>query len=132
MAQNWVLMSIVAPLRAGGMGEVYRANDGLLLFEEFKTSNFYFIGVTPSPILAGLDGLNDGMLRGVKMFGGVLVLRRIAAADVAAGETHAQMDPRVSDLEAVFTAARTRLDVTNFLQVFALAHFFSPRARTTQ
>jgi hypothetical protein len=24
---------IGAPLRAGGMGEVYRANDGLLLFE---------------------------------------------------------------------------------------------------
>ena len=59
--------------------------------------------------------MNDGMLRGVKMFGGVLVLRRIAAADVAAGKTHAQMHPRISDLEAIFTAARARFDVANFL-----------------
>src|SRR5579863_9044532 len=92
-------------------------------------SNFYFIDVTPSPILAGFDGLNDGMLRGVKMFRGVLVLGRVAAAHVAAGETHAQVHPGVSDLEAVFTAARAGFDVANFLQVFAFAHFFSPVKR---
>jgi len=63
-----------------------------------KISNFYFIDVTPSPILARFDGLNDGMLRGVKMLRGVLILGRVAAAYVAAGETHPQMDPSVSDL----------------------------------
>ena len=66
------------------------------------------------------------MLRGVKMFGGVLVLGRVAAADVAAGEAHPQMDPSVSDLQTIFTAARAGFDVADFLQVFALAHFFLP------
>jgi hypothetical protein len=66
------------------------------------------------------------MLRHVKMFRGVLVLGRVAATHVAAGEAHPQVHPGVSDLQAIFTATGTRFDVANFLYVFALAHLFSP------
>jgi len=44
------------------------------------------------------------MLGGVEVFGGVLVLRGIAAADVATGETEAEMDPRIANLETFFAA----------------------------
>jgi hypothetical protein len=36
-------------------------------------------------MFAGLKRLDNGMARGVKMFGGVRVGRRIAAADLTAG-----------------------------------------------
>jgi hypothetical protein len=44
------------------------------------------------------------MLSGVKMFGGVLVLRRIAAAHVSAGHTQTQVNPPIARLEAFFAA----------------------------
>jgi hypothetical protein len=43
-----------------------------------------FVHKTPHPVLAGLDGLHHRMFGGVKMFGSVFVLGRIAAAHVAA------------------------------------------------
>ena len=52
------------------------------------------------------------MLRGAEMAGGVLVLRIVAAADVAAGHADAQVDPGVAAFQAFFAAigiARARL-----------------------
>jgi hypothetical protein len=94
------------------------------LFDQSRTSNFDLIHITPSPILAGFDGLDDGVLGRAKVLRGVPVLGRVATAYVAAGEAHPQVHPGVSDLQAIFTAAGTGLDVANFLHVFALAHFF--------
>jgi hypothetical protein len=42
------------------------------------------------------------MMLPVKMFRSVLVLRRITAADVPAGQAKAQVYPRVADLNAIF------------------------------
>jgi hypothetical protein len=39
----------------------------------------------------------------VEMFGGVFVLGGIAASDLAAYHAHAEMNPRVSNLYALFT-----------------------------
>jgi hypothetical protein len=43
------------------------------------------------------------MLRFVKVFCSVLVLGRVAAADVPANKTQAQVHPRISHFEALFT-----------------------------
>jgi hypothetical protein len=53
------------------------------------------------------------MLGLVEMFGGVFVLRRVAAADVAALEAHAKVHPGIVHFEtflAAFAAGRDLLD----------------------
>jgi hypothetical protein len=49
--------------------------------------HFGFVNVAPAPVLSGLEGLDDRMAGGVKMFSGVTIGRRIATANVPAGET---------------------------------------------
>ena len=66
----------------------------------------HLIYVTPAPIFAGFKGLNDGVQGRVKMFGGVLILGRIAARHVAARHAHSEMNPGVAGLDAVFTDIR--------------------------
>lgn len=44
------------------------------------------------------------MLRGVEVGASMTVLRRITAADVAALEAHAQMNPAIAHFEALFAA----------------------------
>lgn len=54
------------------------------------------------------------MMLGVKMFCGVFVFRTIAAADVAAGEAQAQVDPVVADFQAILAAVGAGGDVVDF------------------
>jgi hypothetical protein len=54
------------------------------------------VNVAPSPALAGLSRGDDGVLRGLKMLGRVLVLRIVAAAYVAALLANAQVHPGVA------------------------------------
>jgi hypothetical protein len=53
------------------------------------------------------------------MFGGVLVLRRVAAAHMSTGETQAQMNPSVAGLNAFFALVRIRLCDLDLVQVSA-------------
>jgi hypothetical protein len=55
------------------------------------------------------------VLGGVKVFGGVLILGRIAATDVAATQAQAQVDPFIAHLQALFAAVRMRFDVANLV-----------------
>src|SRR4051795_886313 len=64
----------------------------------------HLVDVAPEPVLARLDGLDDGVAGGMEVLRRVLVLRGIAAADLAAGETQPQMDPGVAHLQALFAA----------------------------
>ena len=63
------------------------------------------------------------------MFGGMLVFRRIATGDVTTDYAEAEVDPSVSDLEALFAAAGGWSDGPNLIQVCAGLHFCSLRAR---
>src|SRR5579864_6391966 len=66
------------------------------------------------------------MLRLMKMFGGVLILRRVAAAYVTALETQAQMHPGVMHLKtflAAFAAGSNFLDL--FLMTARFRHDFA-------
>src|ERR1039458_9204517 len=49
------------------------------------------------------------MLGGMEMCAGVAILRRVAAAHVAALQAHAQVNPRVAHLEALLAAFGLRL-----------------------
>jgi hypothetical protein len=54
------------------------------------------INITPAPILTWLKRLHDRVLGVMKMLGRVLVFRGIAAADMAALQTKAQVDPAIT------------------------------------
>jgi hypothetical protein len=89
----------------------------------------FFIDIAPAPIFAGLKRFNDRVLRGVKVFGCVLIFRRVAAAYVAARHTQTQMNPGVADLQTVFTAVGARRDFANLIEVCAV-HSFSNNLST--
>jgi hypothetical protein len=83
-------------------------------------SDFHFVDVAPAPSFAGLVGLHDGVLGLVEVLGGVLVGRAIAAADFAADEAHAEVNPCAADFEALFTAVRRGFHVLDFFEVMTL------------
>jgi hypothetical protein len=83
---------------------VSNPGDGGGLRRQF--SRFHFIDVAPDPGFSRFDGANQWMLRVVKMFGRMFVFRRITAANMAAGETHAQVNPLISHLRALFADMR--------------------------
>jgi hypothetical protein len=53
----------------------------------------------------------------VKVFGGVFVLGRVAAADVPADEAHAQMDPGIAELHAVLANMCRRFSYFDLIEV---------------
>lgn len=57
------------------------------------------------------------MLAMMKMFGRMFVFGRIAAADVAADETHAEMDPLISHFYALFANMRFGFADFDLIQV---------------
>jgi hypothetical protein len=62
------------------------------------------VGVAIDPVLAGLEGLDYGVQGTVEVLGGVPVRRAVAAADVAASEAEAEVDPAGSHREAFLAA----------------------------
>jgi hypothetical protein len=69
-----------------------------------------FVDVTPAPFLTPLGRLNDRMMRLAEMRPRMAVFRGVAAAHVAAFQTHTQMHPRIARFEAVFAALCGWLD----------------------
>ena len=59
---------------------------GSALQPELYFPGLHLVHIAPDPGLAGLNGPNQRMFHRVKMLGGMLVLGRIAAADMAAGK----------------------------------------------
>jgi hypothetical protein len=67
---------------------------------------YYLVDVTPTPVFPGLEGLHNWVIRRVKVFGRMLILGIIAAANMPAFETEAQMNPPIPDSQAVLAAIR--------------------------
>jgi hypothetical protein len=68
-----------------------------------KFSWLDLVHVTPHPGFSRLNRTDQRVLRFVEVFGGVLVLGRIAAAHMSANQAQAQVDPGVSGFHAIFT-----------------------------
>ena len=63
----------------------------------------------------------------MKMFGGVLVRRRVAAADVATYHAQAQMHPGAADAQTVFTSIGAGRDFFDLIEVCTfVGHMISP------
>jgi hypothetical protein len=78
---------------------------------------FDFVDVAPAPAFPWFYGAHDGVLGLVEVFGGVFSFRGVAAADVSAGEAHAQMNPAVTGLEALFAATGMWKHILNLVEV---------------
>jgi hypothetical protein len=70
-------------------------------------------------MLPRLKRTYDGVLRLVEMFRRVLVLRIIAASDMSAFQTLAQMDPGVAHRETLLAARRAGLDFVDVIEMRA-------------
>jgi hypothetical protein len=75
----------------------------------------HVVHITPAPILAWLERLDNWVLRLVKMFGCMLVLRRIAAAHVPALEAKTQVHPAVTHFQTLLAAFAARLHFVNLI-----------------
>src|SRR5258708_40076261 len=58
----------------------------------------HFVDVAPDPVFAGLNRADHRVFGVMKMFCGVLVLRRVAAAHMATDPAHAQGYPGIACL----------------------------------
>src|SRR6185295_5813383 len=66
------------------------------------------VHIAPAPALARLERGDDRVLGRVEVLRGVLVLRVVAAADVAAGAAKAQVQPAIAHLQAFLAAPGPR------------------------
>jgi len=66
--------------------------------------------------------LDNRVLCGVKMFGGVLVFGIVAATDVAANFTQPQMHPIITKLQAFLASVRARRNFPDLVKMYAI-HF---------
>jgi hypothetical protein len=58
----------------------------------------------------------------MEVFRRVLVLGRIAAADVSAGHTEPQMHPCIACFQAIFASMPMRFDIMNFRKMITIFH----------
>src|ERR1700680_5144642 len=80
----------------------------------------HFIDIAPAPALRRIVALDDRMLGGVEMFGGVLVGGIVAAADMAASAADPQMQPYAAALQAFLATERARRDVADATEMRAM------------
>jgi hypothetical protein len=73
------------------------------------------VDVAPLPVFPRFDGSHDRVSVCVEVRGGVAVFGGIATTDLPTFQTHAEMNPGVSDLEALLTALGVRLHFLNMI-----------------
>ncbi len=101
----------------------------MLLLSDFQDAavEFGFVDVTPAPIFALLKTPDHGMIRGLEVRSRVLVGRRVAAADVAAGKAQSEMNPARPHFETILTAIRRWLHLSDLIEVRAFNRHETPR-----
>jgi hypothetical protein len=82
------------------------------------------IDVAPRPILARLNRLHERMVTRVIVLLGMFIFRRIAAANMATGQTHSEMNPIIAGLQTLFAAIRASRDIPSQLKMCARCHQF--------
>ena len=82
--------------------------------------NLHLVHKAPAPVFTGLDGLNNGMVRRVEMFSGMLVPRRIAAAHMSANATQPKVNPAVAGLQTFLAPACMWFLVSNLIQMLTV------------
>src|SRR5678816_3491490 len=80
-------------------------------------SNGHVVEVAPPPVFARLQRPNDRVLSRPEVCRGVAMLGGVTTADVAAGETGAQVHPARAERQAFFAARRAWRDFDDQLQM---------------
>jgi hypothetical protein len=78
------------------------------------SSQKHLVHITPTPVLARLEGLHDRVLGLVKVLGGMFVLGRVTASYMTADQTFSQVDPGVAHLETLLAAFAAGFNLANF------------------
>jgi hypothetical protein len=78
-----------------------------------------FVHIAPLPVLARLERLDDRVPSVKEVLRSVLILRRIAAADMAADEANAQVDPLLAHLETLLAAVAAGCDIAYLVNMRA-------------
>jgi hypothetical protein len=76
------------------------------------------VGVTPPPVLPGLERPDDRVLRRVPVRCGMAVGRTVAATDVTTGQAEPQVDPLVADAQTILATFSRRCDLSDLVSVF--------------
>jgi hypothetical protein len=88
----------------------------------------HFVDVAPDPVFSGLDRADDRVVAAVEVFGGVLILGRVAAAYLPARHAHSQVNPGVAEFDALFADVFVGGGDFDLIEMFAfLRHFSSPK-----
>jgi hypothetical protein len=98
----------------------------------FDLAWLHLVNKAPHPRLSRLNRAHQGMMNVTKMFGCVLVFRRVATPNVSARQAHTQMDPRITELHAFFADMFGGLGHFDLIKMCAsLRHIAFPVARLT-
>src|SRR5579883_1943934 len=92
-----------------------------------KHLHISLVEVTPAPVFTRLKGFDDWVPHCLKVFGGMLVLRRIAATNMAAGQAKTKMNPRIAGCKAFLAPISARCDRLNLVAVVTGWHEMSFR-----
>jgi len=87
-----------------------------------QLAGFKFVHIAPDPRLSRFNRADKRMFGAVEMLGGVLVLRRIAAAHVPARQAQAQMNPAIAKFDTLLAHMRVRGFDLDLIEVSALTH----------
>src|SRR5262245_33035664 len=80
------------------------------------------VQVAPPPALARLERTHERVLGGPEVRGRVSAPGRVAAADVSAGEAHAEVNPALAEVETLLAPLRSRSGIQHQLEVGAADH----------
>jgi hypothetical protein len=85
------------------------------------------IDIAPHPVFPRLNGTDERVLGLMEMLRCVLILGRVAAADVSALQAKPQMNPGISHLQTLFTAVFFRVGNPDLVEMRTLGrHSDSP------
>jgi hypothetical protein len=68
----------------------------------------HFINIAPTPFFAGFERFDDWVMALVKMVSGMAVRRRVTTAHTSARHAESQVQPLVTDAQAVLATIRAR------------------------
>jgi enamine deaminase RidA (YjgF/YER057c/UK114 family) len=87
-------------------------------------SHNFFIDITPAPVFAWFERLNNRVFGGVVVFCSVLIGRGIAAANMAANQADAQVNPAPANFQTIFATLGAWRYFADLVSVGASHGFF--------
>ena len=75
------------------------------------------VNIAPAPVLSRLKGLDNRVAGRMEMLCRVLILRIVTAANMATGETEAQVNPTLTGFQTILAAVCTLGDLPYLVEM---------------